>query len=365
MKQSPLHDRHCALGAQFERLGDWDMPAHYGDPIKEHLAVRQGLGIADLSARGKLLVVGDDRISWLQSILSNDLRPLQPGQGLYSTLMSHKGKILTYVRVYVLEDSVLLEDVGEIGDTTFQTLRKYLLYGTKAKLRDSTESWSALLVSGHNAPTLLAHTFSCQLDALTPLSFVSLTIEGQHGLIARTEETGELDYEILAPAPVIPLVWDRLWATSQSLGLCPFGTRARESLRIEAGLPRLGPDLNERIVPPEANLEGKAFSLAKGCYPGQEVVARMDTYGSVKRRLVGLVFEVPEGVVPPHGSKLFSGDREVGWVSSAVYAPTLQRVIGLGFPLRDFTAPGVELSVELDGSRYRASVQALPFYRPS
>ena len=143
-------------------------------------------------------------------------------------------------------------------------------------------------------------------------------------------------------------------------GMKPVGAQAREALRIEAGLPKAGPDLNEEIVPPEANLEGKAFSLSKGCYPGQEVVARMDTYGNVRRHLVGLVLQ--DKTVPPKGSKLFSGDREVGWVSSAVFSPQRNAVLALGFPLRDFSTPDTALTVEVAGTRHPATVHTLPFY---
>ena len=140
----------------------------------------------------------------------------------------------------------------------------------------------------------------------------------------------------------------------------PVGAQARELLRIEAGLPKAGPDLNEEIVPPEANLEGKAFSLSKGCYPGQEVVARMDTYGNVRRHLVGLVIQ--DQSVPARGSKLFSGEREVGWVSSAVFSPQRNAVLAFGFPLRDFSAPATDLTVEAAGRRHQATVHPLPFY---
>jgi aminomethyltransferase len=114
-------------------------------------------------------------------------------------------------------------------------------------------------------------------------------------------------------------------------------------------------------VPPEANLEGTAFSLSKGCYPGQEVVARMDTYGSVKRRLVGLVIEGLGKDLPEAGAKLFSGTREVGWVSSATFSLLLQKTLALGFPLRDFTAPETQLEVEIRDLRYPTSVSTLPF----
>jgi glycine cleavage system T protein (aminomethyltransferase) len=145
--------------------------------------------------------------------------------------------------------------------------------------------------------------------------------------------------------------------------ITPVGSRALEALRMEAGIPKAGPDLNEEIVPPEANLEGKAFSLSKGCYPGQEVVARMDTYGSVRRHLVGLVVAGP--TAPPKGAKLFSGTREVGWVSSAAFSPQLKAPIAFGFPLRDFSGAGTALSIDADGARYEATVHPLPFRPPS
>ena len=114
-------------------------------------------------------------------------------------------------------------------------------------------------------------------------------------------------------------------------------------------------------MPPEANLEGIAFSLSKGCYPGQEVVAKMDTYGSVKRRLVGLIMEGTNNDLPEAGAKLFSGTREVGWVSSSTFSPVLQKPIALGFPLRDFTKPDTQLEIETMNRRVPARVSSLPF----
>lgn len=365
MKQSPLHNHHQALGAIFDTIGEWEIPAHYGDPIGEHLAVRSGLGIADLSLRGKVQVTGEDRIVWLQSIISNDVLPLQSGQGLYSTLMTHKGKMLGYFRVYVLKDSVMIEDVGEIGSFTFQTFRKFLLYGTKAKMNNCLETWGIFLISGRAAGSLIQDTFGLDVTNLPSLSSILHSIGDHEVLIVKTEETGELDFEILAPVGALPAVWEQLWAVGKSKGLHAFGSTARESLRVEAGIPKAGPDLNESIVPPEANLERKAFSLTKGCYPGQEVVARMDTYGSVKRRLIGLLIDVPNGLVPSEGTKIYSGDRELGWISSAVRSPTLQKTIALAFPLRDFTEPGTEVTVDIEGQRHRAVVQSLPFYPTS
>jgi aminomethyltransferase len=360
MKHSRLHQQHTQLGATFEEITGWEMPMHYGDIAAEHRAVREAVGIADLSHRGKLRVTGEDRVKWLQSVISNDILPLQPGQGRYSSLLTHKGKMLTYFRLYVQSDAVTVEDVGEIGEATFQALRKFLLYGTKAKVENCAENWGLLLISGPKAAQVVQSAFGVDVSDVKPVDFVTAQIGGQQALVLRTEETGAVDIEILLPADSLVIAWTSAMQAGAKSGIRAIGTQAREALRMEAGLPKAGPDLNEEIVPPEANLEGKAFSLNKGCYPGQEVVARMDTYGNVRRKLVGLVMADP--VIPPHRAKLYSGDREVGWISSAVHSPQFNKTLAFGFPLRDFGTAGAELTVEWDGKKHMAIVQALPFY---
>ena len=361
MKQSRLHDLHAKLGATFEEVAGWNMPAHYSKWVAEYQAVRQAVGLSDLSHRGKIRVIGDDRVKWLQGLLSNDILPLQPGQGCYSSLLTHKGKMLGYFRVYTLSDSLWVEDVGEVGDATFQALKKFLLYGIKAKMENCAESWGLLLVSGPKACATVSAAFGVAMSDLEPVSAIAAKIGGHASVVLRTEETGEIDLEVLLPADALSTAWERLMEAGTTYGIKAIGSHAREALRIETGLPKAGPDLNEEIVPPEANLEGKAFSLNKGCYPGQEVVARMDTYGNVRRHLVGLVMN--GSIIPPRGAKLFSGIREVGWVSSATHSPQLKTPIALAFPLRDFSAPGTNLTIEVDGTRLDATVRALPFYR--
>ena len=361
MNTLPLHEQHQTLGATFQIYGDWEIPAHYGNPQAEYEALHTSAGLADLSLRGRVTVTGDDRITWLQSIISQDILPLQPGQGRYSTFMDHKGKMLSYFRVFIRPEQVVIEDVGEVGEQTHAAFRKFLLYGTKAKMAKSTESQGLLLLSGPKAAGVLKTAFGIEVENLASLQSLSFAFEGTDAFLAKTEETGMTDFELFVPLEALASVWAHLLKTGEPEGLKPIGKAALETARIEAGLPRLGPDINDRIVPPEANLEGIAFSLSKGCYPGQEVVARMDTYGSVKRRLVGLVIEGTEKDQPETGAKLFSGTREVGWVSSSTFSPLLQKPIALGFPLRDFTPPDTQLEVETQGKKFSASVTALPF----
>ncbi|MCA9422786.1 MAG: aminomethyltransferase family protein [Nitrospira sp.] len=361
MKNLFLHNQHETLGGTFQPCGEWEVPFHYGNPLLEYEAIHKRAGLADLSLRGKTLVTGDDRVSWLQSIISNDILPLMPGQGRYSAFMNHKGKMLSYFRVFLQPETLIIEDVGEVGDLTFQALRKFLLYGTKAKLHNGLESWGLLLVTGPNGPVILKEALGVEVNSLQVLDTIAFTFGDTQGFIARTEETGGQDFELFVPVEGLPALWSHLLKMGSEAGLQPVGREALETCRIEGGLARLGPDLNDKIVPPEANLEGIAFSLSKGCYPGQEVVARMDTYGSVKRRLVGLVLEVDPPQLPEAGAKLFSGTREVGWISSSTHSPLLKKPIALGFPLRDFIQPQTKLDIEIQGQRFPALVSGLPF----
>ncbi|MEC4679730.1 MAG: aminomethyltransferase family protein [Nitrospirota bacterium] len=361
MNTLPLHEHHQALGATFQPNGDWETPIHYGNPQSEYEALHTSAGLADLSLRGRIIVTGEDRITWLQSIVSQDILPLQPGQGRYSTFMDHKGKMLSYFRVFIRPEEVVIEDVGERGEHTYAAFRKFLLYGTKAKMAKGIESQGLFLLSGPKATEILNKSLGVEAENLASLQSIPFSFEGTEGFLARTEETGMPNFELFVPLDALSSVWTHLLKTGDPLGLKPIGKATLETVRIEAGLPRLGPDINERIVPPEANLEGIALSLSKGCYPGQEVVARMDTYGSVKRRLVGLVMEGTNNDLPEAGAKLFSGTREVGWVSSSTFSPLLQKPIALGFPLRDFTKPDTHLEIETLNRRFPARVSSLPF----
>jgi aminomethyltransferase len=363
MKPLPLHNQHLASGALFQPWGEWEVPAHYGQPESEYHTARQTVGIGDLSHRGKCLITGEDHKTWLQSVISQDILPYRAGQGGLSTFMNHKGKILSYFRVYVREESLFLEDVGSVGDQTFQALKKFLLYGTKAKLHNCLDNWGILLVTGPKAQEIVQDALSIRLEGLETLHHASFVSNEMEGFVTKSQETPFPDYEVFVPTDRLVDMWEGLLNFVRAAGGSPVGHATLDTLRIEAGYPRLGPDINDQIVPPEANLEGKAFSLSKGCYPGQEVVARMDTYGSVKRRLVGLIINGNKENIPEKGAKIFSGTREIGWVSSTTYSPVLGKPIALGFPLRDFTQPDTPLEIESAGTRIPAIVSSLPFTR--
>src|SRR2546428_7591619 len=180
--------------------------------------------------------------------------------------------MVTYFRVYQLGEALMLEDVGEIGDVTHSALRKFLLFGTKAKMENCAETWGLLLISGPKAPEFVRAAFGTDPSSLKPLSFVPLDIDGHASILIRSEETGETDVGILLPADGLKAAWDRCWSHGEPLGLRPFGAHALESLRVEAGLPQTGPGLNGNIVPHGPKSAGQEVRLSKSVYPGQESV---------------------------------------------------------------------------------------------
>ena len=250
----------CIPDATFGEVTGWDIPLHYGNAEEELAAVRETVGISDLSQRGRLRVTGEDRATWLQSLISNDLLSAAPGTGLYSSLLIAQGKMLTYSVLTRPRKQVILEDVGDLGETTFQALRKFLLSGTKAKMEDCAETWGLLLVSGPKPSSLLRDALSIDTTTIPPLGFLETTISGHDALILRTEETGEIDLEILIQGDGLTALWEQLCKVGEPLGIKAFGAQARETLRIEAGLPHAGKDLTEDIVPPEANLEARRLA---------------------------------------------------------------------------------------------------------
>ena len=195
----------------------------------------------------------------------------------------------------------------------------------------------------------LTAAFDTDVRALeTCCILISATIGGRPPWSSH-EETGEPDYEISLPPTAFGPAWEQLMTAGAPFGHQAGGSQASEALRIEAGSPKQAPTSTKRSCRRKPIWKGRPSASRKGCYPGQEVVARMDTYGNVRRHLVGLILK--GRTVPPKGSKLFSGDREVGWISSATQSSALKAPIAFGFPLRDFTAAGTTLTIEADGAR--------------
>src|SRR5581483_522814 len=358
MLQLSLHSAHQKRGARFASYGEWELPEQYIDPILEYRAVRESVGVADLSYQGAFLITGNDRISFLQNLISNNLNDLREGAGIYSTLLTAKGRVIADFYLYPMPEALLMELEGSNAENTRQHLMRYKL---RAQVKIEPPPWGRILLAGPNAKTVLERLTSGGWAPKEEKAIVRQMVDGFSIVCIKRSMTGEEDYHLYVVQTEMEKLWERLLSVGSGFGLLPVGQAALEMLRIEAGKPRYGIDIDEHIIPIEAGLGPEAISYTKGCYPGQEVMARIQTYGHVNKHLYGLVVE--GDTLPKKGDKVFQGEQELGWVTSATRSPHLGKILAIGYLRPQIALPGTAVEVEVDQVRTPAQTAALPFYR--
>jgi aminomethyltransferase len=351
----PLADEHRRLQARWMTVDGREIPDHYGDPLAEHLAVRERAGAADLSERGLLRVTGPDRAKYLHSILTNDILALAPGQGCYAALLDVKGHLQADMRLFALEDALLIDLDPALTATTVPALKRYIVI-YKVTLEEITAQLLHLALWGPRSGDWLTAMFGRSLPPMPDYHHVTWEWRKTPIEVIRLSETGEAGAHLFVPSAIGAPFWHALMEAGRPIGAVPVGARAVESLRIEAGVPRFGAELDSTRFPAEAGIE-QAISYTKGCYLGQETTMRIKTQGSVNRKLVGLLIE--GAVLPAPGSPLFAEGQKVGTITSAIESPTLKRRIALGYAQKGFFTDGTALIL---ADESRATVTPLPFY---
>jgi folate-binding protein YgfZ len=350
----PLHDLHARLGARFVEAEGHLLPLDYGDPAGEHRAVREAVGLVDRSHRGKVEATGRDRTSFLHGMLSSDVKALQPGQGGPAAFLDAHGKVLSLMRVHCLADRLVLEMDRPLVGPTLAGLDR-LLISERVEIEDVSDAWAILSLAGPGSRGPVERLTGASLRDLPPHHHVTASWDGGVPLrVARSDETGEDGYDLWLPASDAARLWDAL-ATSAR----PVGWSASEVLRVEAGRVRHGADLDAGTLVMEAPLE-EAYSLSKGCYVGQEVIARVTYRGHVNRKLVGVRF--PDGRIPAPGAAVLVDGQEAGRITSAVVSPVLGG-LALGYLRREHWAPGTRVEVRDAGAGLTGEVAELPFSR--
>lgn len=358
MQRSALFARHQALGATFVEVAEWELPQHFGDPQAEYRAVRQHVGLSDLSHRGLVRLTGADRQRFFQALVSNDMARLQPGQGCYATLLTNKGRIVADFVVYADTDAYWLDLEPQMAQPFIDAIDFYVI-ADDVSFSDETAQWGLLSLQGPNATDLLALACGQDLPDMPAYAHTTCVLGGQEARLMRRSHTGENGYQLLATPTALPQIWDALWQHRDACDLRAVGLEALEVLRIEAGIPLFGRDMTEETIPVEANLL-EAISYTKGCYVGQEVLARIDARGHVNRQLMGLLLE--GDTLPQHGDALITPERKVGWITSSAYSPALQQNIAMGYVRREVQAPGTHVEVRTHAGTFGATVTTLPFY---
>ncbi len=338
-----------AAAPRVRRFGA-DLPARFAGLEAEYRAVRQNAGVYDASFRQWLRAVGDDRVDFMQGMLSNDVRALRPGGGTYATLLTQQGKIVSDLRVYAAEDHLLL-DLPSIAAAAARAALEKLIVADDVELEPLE-----LVLLGIEGPRF-AEILQQSGAAVPPgdgLAWNETAIGGVPVRLALASHSGEVG-ALLGCAPADAAA---VWAALRRAGAEPVGAEALDALRIEAGVPWMGVDMDDGVLVMEAGLAG-AVSFTKGCYLGQEVVERVSARGHVNRRRAGL--EIPSGDVQS-GAALFVEARDVGHLTSVARVPGRRGSIGMGYVRREHLDPGTELEVGSPGSGVRARLAPLPFH---
>ena len=322
------------------------------DPADES-AVRSGAAIGAISPRAQLAVAGPDRATYLQGLLTNDIQALAEGSGCYAAWLSPQGRMLTDMHVLQSAGMILLDVPAEQADSILARLDQFL-FSEDVRIESMTEAMTGVWLHGPHAAQVIEQVVQglAGLNEWSNYRHTTGAFEGDPVSVARIDQLGVPGYCVFLARPTEP----RFVAALVSAGATAVVPEVLNAARIAAGYPLFGVDMTTDTIPLEAGIEERAISLTKGCFVGQEVVIRVLHRGGgrVAKKLVGLRL-APSVERPLRGAKVFAGDREIGFVTSAAESPILGP-IALGYVHRDFTAVGT--SVQIDG--HPATVAGLP-----
>lgn len=350
-RRSPLHDAHVALGAKMVPFGGWEMPLSYGDgTLAEHAACRDDAVVFDVSHLGTVRVTGDGAMAALQWAFTNDLERIEPGRAQYTHLLDPSdASVLDDIIVWWIDDERF--DVMPNASNTSRVEKALADGPTAPEIVDVTATRAVLAVQGPNARERLA-TVAADAAAVGRFRVAQTEIAGHPVVVAGTGYTGEDGIEIAVPVDGATAVWDLV----RSAGITPAGLGARDTLRLEAGLPLHGHELGPGITSLQAGL-GWVVRFDKDDFRGREPLLAEKERG-VSRLLTGLVVD---GRRPPReGQTVRQGDVEIGVISSGNFSPVLEQGIALAF-LPPGIEPGTAVTIDVRGTAVPAVVTSPPF----
>jgi aminomethyltransferase len=360
LHETPLRERHVALGARMIDFAGWLMPVQYAGILEEHRAVRQRAGLFDLSHMGELFLEGPEAGTALAGALITNPPALAEGRAQYSMIVAPDGGIIDDLIVYRLAIERFLVVANAGNARTVSDALAERITGFKAVLDDRSLAMSLVAIQGPRSVEIMRPLTDVDLATLRYYAIAEGTVAGIPALLARTGYTGEDGFEVFVDNGRAVELWDALLAAGSASGLAAIGLGARDTLRLEAGMPLYGNELDRTTNPYEANL-GRVVKLDKpGDFVGRAALEKVAREG-VARRLVGLVMR-GRGIAR-HGYPVFRGDRPTGIVTSGTQSPSLGEAIAMAYVATSDAEPGTMVDVEIRGQRVPAEVVALPFYQ--
>jgi aminomethyltransferase len=369
LKKTPFNAIHRALKAKMVDFGGWDMPVEYpgtgGGLIAEHLAVRTGVGLFDVSHMGQIQFRGPGALAAIQHITMNDVSRLQDGQAHYSALLTPEGTFVDDILVHRLgpNDYLLVVNAGT-KDKDYAWIRKQVGAWPSIHIADYSSYYSQLALQGPRALETVQKLTKVDLAAIRNYWFAWGAVAGvPNVLIARTGYSGEDGFELYLPAdePTSAKMWNAMMDAGAEFGIRPCGLGARNTLRLEAGMSLYGHEISDTINVFEAGLE-RFLKLDKGEFIGREALLAVEAAGGPKRRIVGLEM-VERGIARDGHSVLSLLGKEIGRVTSGSPAPFLKTNIALALVPAAIAASGEDVLVQVRANRVRAKQVPLPFYK--
>jgi aminomethyltransferase len=363
IKRTPLNAVHRSMGGRMVDFGGWDMPVQYpAGTVEEHLRTRRAAGLFDVSHMGEVDVRGNDAISFVNSITSNDVSKLIDGQAQYSAITTPEGTVIDDLLVYrFAEDHLLLVVNAGTTEKDWAWIKSHQR-SEAVELKNVSADYCQLAIQGPRALEILQPLTDLPLSELKYYHFKQGTVDGVDAIVSRTGYTGEDGFEIYAAVNMAERLWQKLLDTGKygsNDGVLPCGLAARNTLRLEAGMALYGHEIDENTTLLEANL-GWICKLNKGDFVGRERLAKQKEEG-VRRRLVG--FEVKErGIARDEQDVLINGER-VGKVTSGSPAPYLKKNIGMAYVPIEFANEAQPIQIDVRGRLVGAEIVKTPFYK--
>jgi aminomethyltransferase len=361
LRRTPLHELHVALGARLVPFAGYEMPVQYDSILEEHRAVRTAVGLFDLSHMGELEVRGPGAVDFLRYALVSDPAALEIGAAQYSMACEPDGGVIDDLIVYRLgPERFMVVCNASNRETVAAHLARLLEAGRQeATLDDRSEQIALVAPQGPRSAELLGRLTDVDLDSLANYHAVEGIVAGIECLVARTGYTGEDGFELFPEAARARELWEALADRGGDLGLRPCGLGARDTLRLEAGMPLYGNELDRDTNPYEVNF-GRVVKLDKGDFVGRDALAAVAEAGP-RRRLAGL--EMIDNAIPRAGYEVRGGGRPIGRVTSGTLSPTLSTKIAMAMVPAELWGIGNEFEVVVRDRPYRSQQVKLPFYR--
>ena len=355
--RTALYDTHVSLGGRMVEFGGWDMPVQYPSGIlAEVKAVRTATGVFDVSHMGRLYLSGPRATEFLDWVLTGSAAALRVGRARYCMICNERGGVIDDTIFYRLaEDRYLLIPNAGNRPTVVAWFQRWIdeKFSPGCIMEDVTETTGLIAFQGPGTLDVIDRLTDKPLSEMRPFSWTESAIQGAPVLVGRTGYTGEDGFEMLVQGNAVVKVWTALTAS----GAIPCGLGARDVLRLEAGLPLHGHEIDQETTPIEAGLD--RFVRFDKEYVGSHVLKDQQENG-VARRLVG--FTLPGRSAPRAGYSLLDQGETIGAVTSGSYSPTLDTSIGMGYVLERYAEPGTALDLDIRGRTAQVTVTALPFY---